>query len=52
MNSTEWQLGIPKAYRIAPDGKEAGATPDGLRFGFFGEPAGTASLEYIPVSTN
>lgn len=52
MHSTEWQLGIPKASRIAPDGKEAARTVEVLRFGFFGEPAGTAYLQYLPSSTN
>ena len=52
MNSTEWQLGIPKACRIAPETKEAVSSGDVLRFGFFGEPAGNASLQYLPGSTN
>ncbi len=52
VNSTEWKLGIPKASRIAPDKKEADSTTDVLRFEFFGEPAGTASLKFMPGSTN
>ena len=52
MNSTEWQLGIPKACRIAPERKDADFSADVVRFGFFGEPAGNASLQYLPGSTN
>jgi hypothetical protein len=51
MNSTEWQLRIPKACKIAPEGKESSPTADVLRFGSFGEPAGAASLQYVPEST-
>lgn len=51
INSAEWQLGIPKAWKL---GNETGCTvkSSGLRIGCSGEPVGSAVLSYLPAAAN
>ncbi|MFZ2448387.1 MAG: chemotaxis protein CheX [Syntrophobacteraceae bacterium] len=49
MKNSEWCLGIPRAWKIAPTGEAPVHSGGGeVHFGCFGESMGSALLEFIP----
>jgi len=48
MNGVGWQLGIPKVWRLVPEGTNEVRAADRLVFDYFGEPAGSALIHYLP----
>ncbi|SPF43730.1 hypothetical protein SBDP1_470016 [Syntrophobacter sp. SbD1] len=47
-NDAEWRLGIPGVWRIGPEYMSMNQCVPPLDFAFFGEPAGSAVLNYVP----
>jgi hypothetical protein len=48
INDPDWQLGIPKVWKIGVEGVDTTQAPAGLGFAFFGESAGSAVVNYLP----
>ena len=48
INDADWQLGIPRVWKIGVDEVDTTQATAGLGFAFFGEPAGSAVLNYLP----
>ncbi|MCE5336428.1 MAG: chemotaxis protein CheX [Desulfobacteraceae bacterium] len=48
MDNSDLRLGIPRAWKIETSETNGTETTTGLRFGCYGEPAGTAVLNYVP----
>ncbi len=48
VNDPDWQLGIPRVWKIGVEGVDASQAPAGLGFAFFGESAGSAVVNYLP----
>ncbi len=49
INDVDWQLGIPRARKIGPEEMDTAQAAAGLGFAFFGEPAGSALVNYLPA---
>lgn len=43
-----WQLGIPRVCRIGPEATDATPRAAALGFAFFGQPAGSVVVNYLP----
>ncbi len=48
INDQDWQLGIPRVWKIGVEGADTTQAPAGLAFAFFGESAGSAVVNYLP----
>ncbi len=48
ISDPDWQLGIPKVWKIGVEGVDTTQAPAGLGFAFFGESAGSAVVNYLP----
>jgi hypothetical protein len=49
IDDAQWELGIPRAWKIDSDAPDTAKSIPGLEFGFFGEPAGSINLVHLPV---
>ncbi len=47
INHMGWQLGIPRAWKIEPEKRDKTESPEGVVFAMFGEPAGSAAVNYL-----
>ncbi len=47
INDPDWQLGIPKVWKLGVEGVDTTQAPAGLGFAFFGESAGSAVVNYL-----
>lgn len=48
VNNSDLRLGIPRAWKMSADEMNGTPTTAGLRLECFGEPVGTAVLNYVP----
>ncbi len=49
INDGNWQLGIPRAWKIDPGAPDTAKAEARLDFGFLGQSAGSAYLVHLPV---
>jgi hypothetical protein len=47
INNTGWHLGIPRSWKIGPESMDTTHAEEGLVFAMFGEPAGSAVVNYL-----
>ncbi len=48
INSPDWRRGIPRVFKIGVEELDTIQAPARLGFAFFGEPAGSAAVNYLP----
>ena len=48
INHPDWQLGIPRVWKIGVEGVDTTQASAGVGFAFFGEPAGSAVVNDLP----